>query len=183
MSCSLARLVRAKKDADSVNEQEDEIADLKESLAQAEEAMAQAAASDAGLSAEWVMRTVTHYSGELEDAQARINSLETKLGNSSEGPEYSRIISRIRQLRTPLTSLGVYTNLLLSESLGELGSRQMSLVGRMRSNIDRLTAMINQISATASQVQAEESVEQQVDIRETIESAISAVGLQIKQKD
>jgi signal transduction histidine kinase len=167
---------------EQINEQEDEIAALKESLVQAEEAVAQAAASDAGLSAEWVMRTVTHYSGELEDAQTRINALEARLNSSSDGPEYNRIISRIRQLRTPLTSLGVYTNLLMSESLGELGSRQMSLVGRMRSNIDRMTGMINQISVSASEIQAEETPEQFVDIRKTIESAISAVGLQIKQK-
>ncbi len=165
-----------------ISEQEDEVAALKEALVQAEEAMAQAAASDAGLSAEWVMRTVTRYSGELEDAQARINLLESQLDNSSEGDEYGQIMSQIRQLRTPLTSLGVYTNLLLSESLGELGSRQMSLVGRMRSNIDRLTAMIDQISVSTNQVQAEYAGGQYVDIRETIESAISAVGMQIKQK-
>jgi signal transduction histidine kinase len=165
-----------------INEQEDEIAALKEALVQAEEAMAQAAASDAGLSAEWVMRTVTRYSGELEDTQARINLLEAQLSNSSDGHEYGRFMSRIRQLRTPLTSLGVYTNLLLSESLGELGSRQMSLVGRMRSNIDRMTAMVDQISISANQVQIEDSARQYVDVRETIEAAISAVGMQIKRK-
>ena len=165
-----------------ISEQEDEVAALKEALVQAEEAMAQAAASDAGLSAEWVMRTVTHYSGELEDAQARINVLESQIGKNSDGNEYGQIKSQIRQLRTPLTSLGVYTNLLLSESLGELGSRQMSLVGRMRSNIDRLTGMIDQISISTNQVQPEYVGGQYVDIRETIESAISAVGMQIKQK-
>lgn len=177
-------LAATKEDAKirKIIELEEETAALRESLVQAEEALAQAAASDAGLSTEWVMRAVTRYSGELEETQARIQELEQQLKNKESGRDYSRVAARIRQLRTPLTSLSVYTDLLISESLGALSSQQMSLVGRIRSNISNMVVTIDQLSALARQAQAHELSDQFVDIRDTIEAAINAVGSTIRSK-
>jgi signal transduction histidine kinase len=63
-----------------------EIESLRESLNESEAALAeQATTSQDVLDEEWVVRTVTHYSGDLENARERISQLEAILGEHSSG--------------------------------------------------------------------------------------------------
>lgn len=155
---------------------EEEVDALREALSEAEVALASAAAASAGISTEWVMRTVSRYSGELEEAQAQIHSLELKLQEQDDGQMLQDAADRAIELRTPLTSLGGYTDLLLEGRIGSLSPHQESLLLRMRVNVEGMTRSIERISAAANQRRFRQMGQGRLDVRETIEAAISVLG-------
>ena len=118
---------------ENVTDLEKELLSLRQALAEAEEAMALAAAGSSNLSTEWVARTVTRYSGELEQAQSRIEALESTLRQKADEPDNDLLIGLIQELRTPMTSIAGYTDLLLSETMGILGGSQRDFLQRVRS--------------------------------------------------
>ncbi|HEX6383142.1 MAG TPA: ATP-binding protein [Anaerolineae bacterium] len=163
---------------------ETEIETLRESLIEAEEAMALASAGEGGLSTDWVMMTITRYSGQLEEAQARIETLETELARRERGPLDEVLISLVQELRTPMTSIAGYTALLLGETMGILGVRQRELLQRVQANTERMGGLLDQIvQLTTGQEQPARPDETKfVDVREVIETAVSAVITQIREK-
>lgn len=166
-------------------ELEAEIAALKQSLIETEEAMALAAAGDSGLSTNWVMMTISRYSAELEEAQIRMKELETKLNNQDPEKSYEIIVSLVQELRTPLTSIAGYTDLILGEMMGILGAKQREFLTRVRANVSRMGDLLDQIvqlSTTYGQHPLTTDVEL-IDIQEIVESALSAVITQIRKKE
>lgn len=161
---------------------EEETEALRKSLTTAETTIALAAAGQAKLSADWVMRAVTRYSGELEDAQARISYLESQLNQRRSDSALARIAEHVRELRTPLTSVSSYTDLLLGESLGILGTKQLTLLHRMQANIKKLTSTLEEIIWLSQRAAVTEAGTIQVDVRESIEMAVNAVGDQLQEK-
>jgi signal transduction histidine kinase len=165
-----------------VKQLEDEIDALRESLVEAENAMALAAASDAGVSTDWVMQTVSRYSGELEEAQVHISNLEKRLVQVSSQRDLGSVAAHTREMRTPLTSLGVYTDLLLGETLGILGAQQIDVLQRMKTSIENLTSHLNQILLEIGRREQSKDGRILVDVRETIESAISSISSYMQAK-
>jgi GAF domain-containing protein len=155
---------------------ESEVESLREALSEAELALAYAAAGEVGLSTEWVMRTVTRYSGELEEAQARIMALEEQQ-LTSDGPEMLEQAARLTgQLRTPLTALGGYTDLLLEQETGKISSQQESLLVRMRVNVDNMIRTVEELSTAARMARYDQVGDFQLEVQEAIEEAILAVS-------
>lgn len=164
---------------------EAEIAALRESLAEAEEALAMAAAAEGELSTEWVTTTISRYSGELEEAQGRIAELEQELEKRDPDASSEIVTSLAQELRTPLTSIAGYTDLLLGETMGILGTRQRDFLQRVRSNVERMGVLLDQIvqlAATPAPRLAIHDVEM-VDVREVIDSAVSTVLAQLRKKE
>jgi signal transduction histidine kinase len=161
---------------------EDEVASLRKSLAAAERALSLATHDGADLSADWVTRTVTRYSGDLEDANERINHLETILVQTNELSAFELIGDHARQLRTPLTSLAGYTELLLGESLGFLGSKQKILLRRMKLNIETVARSLDRIAALSRQGDGRLLRRATTDAREAIESATRAMETQFQAR-
>lgn len=163
---------------------EDEIATLREALLEAEEAMAMAAAGEGELSAEWVTLTISRYSGELEEAQRRIAELEQQLVERD--PEEARILitALAQELRTPLTSVAGYTDLLLGETLGILGTRQRDFLERVRANVDRTVLLLEQIVQVAAAPARPSQVGdvEFVNLQELVEGALSTVITQVRKK-
>lgn len=163
-----------------------EIESLRESLIQAEEAVAMASAADSGLTTEWVMQTITRYSGELEESQSRIEYLEMELRNRrDDSPRYEMIASLAEELRTPLTSVAGYTDLLLGDSVGTLTAKQRDFLQRVRANTERLGTLLEQVIQLAA-VGEEEPVVPDVglvDAREVIESAVHTVITRMQDKN
>jgi signal transduction histidine kinase len=173
-------------ESDKVVQLQAEIESLRESLIQAEEAVAMASAADSGLSTEWVMQAITRYSGELEEAQSRIEYLELELRNRrSDSPRYEMITSLAEELRTPLTSVAGYTDLLLGESVGVLTRKQQDFLQRVRANTERLGTLLEQViqlAAVGEEVPTIPDVEL-VDTREVIESAVHTVITRMQDKN
>jgi signal transduction histidine kinase len=166
----------------AVNRLETEVDSLREALSEAELALAYAAASEAGLSTDWVMRTVTRYSGELEEAQAHISDLEERL-QLPNGQALLEEAARITgQLRTPLTALGGYTDLLLDIGTGEISSQQESLLRRMRFNVDAMTTTVDSLASSPSLRWRVQTGESPVGIQEALEDAVHAASADLQTK-
>ncbi len=165
-------------------ELEAEIEALRESLIEAEEAMAMASAGEGGLTTEWVMLTITRYSGQLEKAEERILQLENELDWRENGPVNEIVTSVAQELRQPMTSIAGYTDILLDERIGILGNKQRDFLQRIRANTDRLGALLDQIvQMTTVGDQPALPTNAIVHVSETLETAVSAVITQIREKN
>ena len=160
---------------------EAEIQDLRTALLTAEEALAMASTKEGEISSEWVMNTITRYSAELEDAYSRIVQLETALAQLKNVKSGTVMISLAQELRTPMTSIAGYTDLLISESAGLLVKKQRDMLQRVQSNVERMGALLDQIiqSADAQHRMDEDS---SFDTRETIETAMNATLPRLREK-
>jgi signal transduction histidine kinase len=162
---------------------EGEIATLRESLIEAEEAMAMASASEGGLSAEWVMLALTRYSGELEEAQARIQELERKVAEWEQAETEEQITYLAQELRTPLTSIAGYTDLLLSETMGVLGAKQTSVLRRIEANVEQTETLVGEIMGLLTAQEEPLRVDTEaVDIREMLETAVTTLAPTLRDK-
>jgi len=164
---------------------ETEIAALRESLIEAEEAMAMAAAGEGELSTEWVMMTITRYSGELEEAQGRIAELQEELARRESEEADAVVTSLLQELRTPLTSIAGYTDLLLGETMGILGTKQRDFLQRVKANVERMGLLLEQVvqmAATSGQPATLEDVEF-VNVEEVVDTAVNTVISQVRKKE
>lgn len=165
-------------------ELEREVATLRESLDEAEEAMAMAAAGEGAISTEWVMLTITRYSGQLEQAQAQIESLETKLARQQTVGMDEVLVGVLQELRTPMTSIAGFTDLLLGGTLGNMGVKQRETLQRIKANTDRMEALLEQIRQLTpdSSPELTAATFEQIDVREGVETAVNAIMTQIREK-
>ncbi len=184
LAATIDEYERTRSGDDGLAALEAEISALRESLAEAEDALAMAAASEGELSTEWVTTTISRYSGELEEAQERIAELEQESQQREPGAASELVTSLAQELRTPLTSIAGYTDLLLGETMGILGTRQRDFLQRVRSNVERMGMLLEQIvqlAATPPAV-AIHDVEM-VDVRNVIDNAVNAVIAQLRKKE
>lgn len=159
-----------------------EINTLREALSEAEMALAYAAAAEAGLSTEWVMRTVTRYSGELEEAQAQIGALQDELRQQMRNSKMEDVADIARKLRTPLTAIGGYTDLLLDQEAGEISSQQESLLRRVRVNVDNMARTVESLSVSTRTMPTGSVGEIWFDIQEALEEAVYSVSDELQAK-
>lgn len=93
------------------------------------------------------------------------------------------LVGLVQELRTPLTSMIGYVDLLLNESAGILGEMQRKFLQRVSANISRLTAMItdlikvSQLDAGLYRLEATP-----IDTITLIEQAITSVSVQLREK-
>jgi signal transduction histidine kinase len=106
--------------------------------------------------------------------------------NGKEGAEnHNEVIASLAQeLRTPMTSISGYTDLLLSESAGILGAMQRQFLRRVKANIERMNGMLNDlVRVTAIDAEQFELEPEPVDLREIIEEAIAGSSAQFREHD
>ncbi len=88
------------------------------------------------------------------------------------------------ELRTPMTSIVGYTDLLLGESVGILGEMQRKFLQRVKANIERLSSLINDlIEVTALDTGRIELVPEPVDLINVIEEAIMGLSARFRERD
>lgn len=89
----------------------------------------------------------------------------------------------VQELRTPLTSIYGYVDLLLGESPGILGQMQRQFLQRVASNIQRLTAMIEDLIRMAALDTGLFTLEKSpLDIVSIIDDAITNASIQFREK-
>ncbi len=182
LAATLEELERVNRD-EQLETLKAELSSVRESLLQAEEAMALASAGEGGLSPEWVMVTISRYSGQLEEAQARIQYLETELNRQNRREMDEVVVSLIQELRTPMTSITGYTDLLLSETVGILGLKQRDFLQRVKARTEQLETLLGQIVQLTTQVDFVGPTDEPVDVREMIETAVETVLTQLREKN
>ncbi len=94
------------------------------------------------------------------------------------------IASLSQELRTPMTSITGYTDLLVGESVGVLGEMQRKFLQRIKANIERMNIMLNDLigvtAIDAGQLEIRPSV---VDMAEVIEDTIIGARAQLEENE
>ena len=94
------------------------------------------------------------------------------------------VASLSQELRTPMTSITGYTDLLLGESVGFIGDMQRKFLQRIKANIERMGSMLNDLigvtAIDAGQLEIRPTV---MDMAEVIEDTIIGAKAQLEEKE
>jgi signal transduction histidine kinase/GAF domain-containing protein len=94
------------------------------------------------------------------------------------------VASLSQELRTPMTSITGYTDLLLGESVGLIGEMQRKFLQRIKANIERMSSMLNDlIGVTAIDAGQLDIRPTAVDMAEIIEDTIIGARAQLEEKE
>ncbi len=111
-----------------------------------------------------------------------LNALKAAAGSySTKNPDL--FIGLIQELRTPLTSLIGYVDLLLNESAGILGEMQRKFLQRVSANVLRLQTMIDELVQIANLDRGSHTLSPMpINIVTLIEDAITNASMQFREK-
>jgi PAS domain S-box-containing protein len=94
------------------------------------------------------------------------------------------VASVSQELRTPMTSITGYTDLLLGESVGVIGEMQRKFLQRIKANIERMGSMLNDLigvtAIDAGQLEIRPTV---LDMAEVIEDTIIGARAQLEENE
>ncbi len=94
------------------------------------------------------------------------------------------MLGMVQELRTPMTSIMGYVDLIMNESAGILGEMQRKFMQRVAANVHRLEAMLNDLIQLALLDAGRYKLKpEQVDVIELIEDAITRASNQLREKD
>ena len=94
------------------------------------------------------------------------------------------VASLSQELRTPMTSIIGYTDLLLGESVGLISDMQRKFLQRIKANIERMTSLLNDlISVTVIDAGQLEIHPSPIDIGSIIEDTIIGARAQLEDKE
>ncbi|MCR4406127.1 MAG: ATP-binding protein [Anaerolineae bacterium] len=95
----------------------------------------------------------------------------------------SFVASLAHELRTPMTSIMGYTDLLMSDSVGMVGDMQRNFLQRVKANIERMEVMLNNLIGVTAIDTGQLQIElEPVDMRQVIEETISGAQAQLQEK-
>jgi len=136
---------------------------------------------------------------ELKDAQQQITQLQDQLkrperiASAIETPEVASaefdhkrevVASIVQELRTPMTSITGYTDLLLGESVGILGAMQRQFLQRVKANIERMDGMLDDLIGVTTIDAGQIKIEPEpVDVAEVIEDTVMAAAGLFRERE
>lgn len=135
---------------------------------------------------------------ELSEARNQLASLQNQLemvqirtdqpahvenGGTYKPQDPELLMGLIQELRTPMTSITGYVDLLLSESAGILGEMQRTFLRRVSTNVSRLSVMLDDLvqitELDAGQINLHKTT---VDVVNLIEEALTNASTQFREK-
>ena len=198
------QLENAKKRADKDPEQEQKIASLlvvqqesqrqieelqkeNENLRTANQAKGTAADKD-GEFIEAELRAALAQAARLQNdlAGANMKLLQIEKGQAGKySTEQAEVIASIAQdLRQPMSSVMGYTDLLLGESVGILGSLQRKFVERIKASTERIGTLVDDmIQVTNLETGLTELKPEPADVNAIVDNAMSYTSSQIREKN
>ncbi|MDY7076116.1 MAG: ATP-binding protein [Chloroflexota bacterium] len=91
--------------------------------------------------------------------------------------------SLVHDLRTPMTSITSYVNLLLGESVGILGEMQRQLLQRVNANIERINGLLEDlVKVTTIDPRQASLLPESVDLLNVIENVITSLSAQCSER-
>jgi signal transduction histidine kinase len=123
---------------------------------------------------------------ELADTRAHLASLGVSEGarSAESSPDAEAITSLAQELRQPLSSILGYTELLLGDSVGRLGTTQRQFVERIRTAVDRMRMLLSDlVQVTAMEVGELTLTPAPIDLVQCVEEAVAQVGGTLREKD
>jgi signal transduction histidine kinase len=119
-------------------------------------------------------------------AEANMRIVEAEKGfSAARASEQAEVVASISQeLRQPMSSIVGYTDLLLGESVGILGTLQRKFVERIKASTDRIGSLIDDlIQVTTLESGLHELKPEPVDLDLIIDNAMSYTSSQIREKN
>ncbi len=129
---------------------------------------------------------------ELSQATDKIKQLaeiihrqKEEVGQSEEQRARDQFIASISQeLRTPMTSITGYTDLLLGESVGALADMQRKFLQRIKANTERMASMLNDLIGVSAIDAGQLKLRiEPLDVAEVIEDTIIGARAQLEEKE
>jgi len=118
----------------------------------------------------------------LEVMRIRAANIQPQVVYRPDNPEV--MLGMVQELRTPMTSIMGYVDLIMNESAGILGEMQRKFMQRVAANVHRLEAMLNDLIQLALLDAGRYKLKpEQVDVIELIEDAITRASNQLREKD
>jgi signal transduction histidine kinase len=130
------------------------------------------------------LEEVARLQNQLAEANMRIVEAEkgTSVARSNEQAEVVASISQ--EIRQPMSSIVGYTDLLLGESVGILGTLQRKFVERIKASTERIGSLIDDlIQVTTLETGLHELKPEPVDLDLIIDNAMSYTSSQIREKN
>lgn len=116
-----------------------------------------------------------------EQAAVREREVASPAAAAVDNPEV--ILSVAQELRTPMSSIIGYTDLLLGESVGILGALQRKFLQRVKANIERLGSLIEDLVSVIALDSGQVSLQPEaVDMIELLDDAITSASTQFREK-
>ncbi len=131
-----------------------------------------------------IMKELAQLKNQL--AEANLNTQEMEKGHVAvKSPEQAEMIASISQdLRQPLTSIVGYTELLLGESVGNLGALQRKFVERIKMSTERLRSLTDDmIQITTLATELNDLKPESVDLNLIIDDAMSHTSTLVREKN
>ncbi len=130
------------------------------------------------------LEEMAHLQNQLAEANMKIVEAE-KGSSATRSLEQAEVVASISQeLRQPMSSIVGYTDLLLGESVGILGTLQRKFVERIKSSTERIGSLIDDlIQVTTLETGLHELKPESVDLDLIIDNAMSYTSSQIREKN
>ena len=120
----------------------------------------------------------------LQDQSQRTAPPASTRDNGQNDQQAEVVASIAQELRTPMTSIAGYTDLLLGESVGILGAMQRQFLQRVKANIARMDGMLTdlvQITAIdTGQIKLEAA---SIDVPELIKDAVMSASTLFRERE
>jgi signal transduction histidine kinase/heme/copper-type cytochrome/quinol oxidase subunit 2 len=129
--------------------------------------------------------TIQELEDQIAQAEQRLKqSIPIPSGATVNSGTAEVMLSIAQELRTPMSSIIGYADLLLGESVGILGALQRQFLTRVKANIDRLAALIEDfVRVTAIDTNQLNLKPETVDMDEVVNDAITATRSQFRDKN
>jgi signal transduction histidine kinase len=131
------------------------------------------------------LEEMAHLQNQLAEANMKIIEAEKGSSAATHSLEQAEVVASISQeLRQPMSSIVGYTDLLLGESVGILGTLQRKFVERIKSSTERIGNLIDDlIQVTTLETGLHELKPEPVDLDLIIDNAMSYTSSQIREKN
>ncbi len=120
----------------------------------------------------------------LLDASGMPDALAVTLNShESMAEEREALLGMVSELRTPMTSIIGYTDLLLTEQVGILNAMQTQFLERVKANIERMGQMLDDLVKIVSPEQTRDITEPEpVDLLHVLEEAIVGMAARFRER-
>jgi signal transduction histidine kinase len=130
------------------------------------------------------LQELAYLQNQLAEANIRTHELE-KGHVTLKSTEQAEVVASIAQeLRQPLSSIVGYTDLLLGESVGILGTLQRKFVERIKASTERINSLSDDmIQITTLEAELNDLKLESVDLNMVIDNAMSYTSAQVREKN
>lgn len=181
---SLAEMI-ASEDAyqKKVLQLEKEISNLKELLRDASQENV-GEAENLNVELRMALEEIARLNNDLAEADRKLLVSSSGQGNAGTDILHPDLITSIAQdLRQPLSSIVVYTDLLLGESVGILGATQRKFVERIKASVERMGGLTDDLVQLIVDKQGLELTPEKVDLNEVIDEAVAQALTELRKRN